>query len=418
MLSLKSIFKQKELPTYGNATTYPEVNWVFTGNQSDYDYKSALGRFHENSVVHSCVNWTFRKFLETNICLQKYNAKDDYWHSVPNKIIDDIFGHTSLFMSTTLYGWLIDIANTGNAYGYKQRNKYNGLVSIKYLPVSSIVPVIKDGKAFHHYEYTPVAGGEKYILKTEDVIHIKYGANIDTPGMGHSPFGSVEKEIAADNEAAIATAALLRNQGMPGAMLSPKLSNVTQPTPDQRNAIQKYFRSFVKDRRGMVFISPVPMDIHNPAFSPEQMQLGNTRNDLAARIAAPYGLDIMVLGLPSENKTYSNFGEALDAAIENCLIPHISYIQTQLTISLLKELNFDSSFRLAFDLTKIRGLQEDIDKKHLRIRNNFKAGLIDRYTALIAMGEKPQSSDKGVYFHDFKALPTEDKEKDETETKS
>ena len=52
---------------------------------------------------------------------------------------------------------------------------------------------------------------------------------------------------------------------------------------------------------------------------------------------------------------------------------------------------------IGFDNSQNRALSEDVDQLHIRAREDYKAGIIDRAMAKIMIGEQAQPEDWGVY---------------------
>ena len=78
---------------------------------------------------------------------------------------------------------------------------------------------------------------------------------------------------------------------------------------------------FRGDGRGEPWFHNEPIEVTTPGFTPEQLVLDKVRSIPVSRIGAALGFDPMVIGLSSEQKTYSNLGEALEAAYELNIVP-------------------------------------------------------------------------------------------------
>jgi phage portal protein BeeE len=86
-----------------------------------------------------------------------------------------------------------------------------------------------------------------------------------------------------------------------------------------------------------VLISSLPIEISNPGFSPEEMILDKVRAIPVTRICAAMGIDPMVIGLPSDTKTYANYEEAIKAAYYRTIIPLHRRTDKQLTRQCVKD---------------------------------------------------------------------------------
>ncbi len=404
---LNLVSRKANLAIYaaGGAVGLGLGQWI---SGSAYNYTREAGVRYDNSIVYTNLAFLSRKQSEVTMELQ---AKDGAgkWKRNPQDPISPLFRKPNDYYGESVLwaGLFLSWFTQGDAYIYKVRGKNLGqVVQLWYIPHFQIRPMADrdnpDGtKLVTYYEYTPY-GGSPVALPIEDVIHIRCGIDPLQPAHGLGPLRALLREICSDNESATYSAAMLRNMGVPGVILSPKpIKDQTQyvtPTPDQRDEMRDLWNSFRRDARGGVLALPMPLDIVAPSFDPQKMLLAELRDDNAARISAAFGIDPMVLGLPSSSKTYSNYQESLKAALENSFLPTIKDIASQIFDSLARDFAIDTDrFRLGFDYSEVRGLQEDIDALHKRWRENFEAGAIDRWTFKTRIGEVPDEVDKGVY---------------------
>lgn len=244
------------------------------------------------------------------------------------------------------------------------------VVGLFYIPHIQIDPRWKKngGDYVSYFEYR-VDGQIQAPIAVDDIIHIKFGFqdpfNIRK---AVSPLKSQTRQIVTDNEIATYHAALMKNMGIPGVVMSPK-AGVSGITPEQMEKAKENFkRKFTGDRRGEPFGSSIPLDVQFISFSPEELALDKMVRLPSDRICAAMNVDPMVLGLPSESRTFSNFTEARTAAYEDCLIPRMQWIDDQLTASLMPEvIGSQEGDYFGRDLTKVRILQPDFDALYKRL---------------------------------------------------
>lgn len=374
---------------------------------SAYDYVAESGKLYDNGVVLPVTNWKGRRASEARLMIQERGA-DDKWaeakHSPQIAQILHAFEHPNenYGLATMLLGLQLSWDVRGNAYLYKRRNNVGKIGGFWYIPHWQIRPMgTRDNSAgtklITHYEYTPI-GGQKKELEIEDVVQLRFGIDPMDPSSGLSPLAAELRDICADNEVANWLASLLRNAATPGMLFSPKV--VTEPpSEEQKKNFKAWIQGFVRDKRGESGIIPIPVDPITLGFNPQQMVLDKLREIPTSRICAALGVDPMVLGLPSDSKTYSNLGEASDSAVKGTVIPDLNNWAGQLTVQCIEDFGLDPMrFRFAFDKSQMAFLSDDTDELHARVREDYRAGIIDRFTAKERIGEMPDDSDKGVYF--------------------
>jgi HK97 family phage portal protein len=373
---------------------------------SSYDYRREAGLVYDNSVVASCIDFLANKFSEANLEIQVKDENGKWirdprvqFETDPFLTPNEYYGEDAIW-----YGIVLSLFVAGRAILYKVRNQYTGKIDgFYYLPhfqcrVMSNFDNADGRKLITHVEYTPL-GGSPQRLDLEDVVLLRWGIDPLNPGTGISPLGAVLREICTDNEASTYSAALLRNMGIPGAVVMPDDGATSEPTADQREAMASRWKEFLRDARGGILALPRKMKIEYPAFDPQKMVLRELRSDNSSRICSAFKIAPVVIGLGDDkDRTYNNYPTALRASLENAFLPVARMIATQLTHQLKGDFDLDiNSRRFGWDLDEVLGLQEGQDELHKRVREDYKAGIIDRYTAKERIGEAPEDIDRGVY---------------------
>jgi phage portal protein BeeE len=247
--------------------------------------------------------------------------------------------------------------------------------------------------------------GKDYFLPLQDVIHFRAGIpHPQNPRKGLSPLAAVLREVCADNEAATFSAALLRNMGIPGVIISPSKEEVHFSPEQHEKLLALWSSKFKGDRRGEPLVAPIPLQITSPGFSPEQLVLDSVRRIPEERITAALGISSIVVGLGAglDRSTYSNYKEAREAAYESNIIPTQRMLANQLTRYLLPEFGMNSGERLYFDVSEVKGLREDQDALHRRVVQGYQGGVITRAEARSALGW-PVGEGDAVYVSDLQS---------------
>lgn len=391
------------MPIYGPGGTYrsSRVQRILLSG-SDYDYASEAGPLYDNGVVLPAINWKANATSEAELMLEERTAVG--WTRVADhEVLRALQSPNEYYDGDAMWrGVQLSWDVRGQAFLIKRRDRLGRVAGFYWCPHFQMRPMANKGndsgaKLVTHYEYTPF-GGSPQDLDVRDVAHLRYGIDPRDPSSGLSPLAATLREVCSDNEASTWLAALLRQGATPGAILVPRV-DAQAPTAEQRKRLKDLWNSFVRDRRGEAFMAPLPLDVVTPTFSPQQMEIGKLREVPTARICAALGLDPMVLGLPSENKTYRNYEQAADAAGKRTILPTLRSWAAQLGRQVLMDFGLDPArYRLRWDTRGVSWLQDEADALHARVREDFRCGLIDRGMAKLQIGLEPSEEDQGRYY--------------------
>ena len=344
------------------------AGWGQTGfHRGGFDYRREAGPLHESSIPLMCLKWEQRATIEAEICVQARGENND-WEELQNHPLLDLFAaiNEDFDLHRLLDAVRFDYHLSGNAYLWKSRSRAGRVVGLQWIPNWMIEPRWEENGAefISCYEYR--VDGASYALPKSDVIHFRNGVDPRSYGRkGLSDFAALLREICTDNEAAVFTASLLRNMGVPGVIISPKGTEANTPelTPDQRNLFKRLWKeNFTGDKRGEPFIQSIPVDVTMPGFSPQQMVIDKVRAVPEQRLCGSFGIPASVLqlgtGLENSN-TNGNKTDDREQAYESCVIPTLLAVSRQLTQSLIPDFGDPRQLRVWFDLSNVRCLQND-----------------------------------------------------------
>lgn len=405
------------------SSTWGWISWLLGGTKVDYRAKAGL--VYDNSAVSAAIGWKWRNLQYPRLIVQqrvktekgKLQWQEVVDHPFPLALENGPDYDDSVLWYGTLLSWDVD----GNAYLYKLRADAGNVVGYVYIPNYQIEPKCdraprQDGgapadgtKLITRYEYTPL-GGVPEDVRPEDIVHLRHGIDPRNPMKGLSPLMAALREVVGDNTAATIGTALLVNGGIAGVAISPKENRANELKPEKREELKQKFReNTVGDGAGTPSFFPFPVDVVQLGYSPEQLNLGGTRATMVSRILAAAGIDPMVLGLPSEQKTYSNYKEANEAAHENTLLPNMAVWAKQLTRQTLRvDYPGSSAFRVWWDTSEVRALQDDQDKLWGRVTLAYDKGVIKRMEAKQLLGQDFDESDDDVYKTDLDLAQTQE----------
>jgi len=335
-----------------------------------FDYKAEAGNLWESSIPLMCLKFEQRASVEAEICVQGRDANGD-WKELPAHPALDLLTNPNDFfdMHQLLDAIRFDYHLTGNAYLYKARAGNGAVRELWWVPSWLMEPRwAEDGVNFIDcYEYR--VNGMTYAVPVRDIIHFRNGVDPRYQGRkGLSDFAAVLREVCTDNEAAVFVPTLLRNMGIPGVIVSPKDGVGSEPlNKTQREQFKEDWReSFTGERRGEPFVQSIPIDINMPGWSPQQLVLDKIRAVPEQRICGSFGLpaSVLQLGTGLENSN-TKAGKTDDRAqaYESCIIPTQFTLCRALTRGLGAEFGFGSKVRVWYDLSQVKCLQDDQNKK-------------------------------------------------------
>jgi HK97 family phage portal protein len=374
---------------------------------TQFDYAEGAGKVYDNSVVLTCIQWKANAISECDLIVQQRTPKG--WKrvdTVASRAAVSVINRPNEYYNggSLLKGAVLSWDVRGQWFALKRRDRLNRMMGLYWIPHYQIVPSsdvnnAEGTKLITNYYYTPKGYGPMSYDPSE-VIHVRNGIDPEDPRCGLSPLAAALRDVCTENEAANWLASILRNGGAPSVWITPKTGkDLPAPTPDQWGRLKDYVNEFIQDKRGEAATMPIPVEMIRPSFSPAELDLGAIREIPTSRICAAEGIDPMVVGLPSQSKTYSNLAEARDSAGKQTILPMLAEWADQLGFQVLPEFGLDpSQYRFRWDTSNVSWLQDETDSLHERLRKNWEAGAYDlaRYKELL--GESPLPADRGVTY--------------------
>lgn len=377
---------------------------------SRINYAVEAGDPTENGIVMASINWITRTFPQAPFRVVTLSEDQDA------SLVEEIADHPltlllkrpnpyypgRLLWAATLLSYWVD----GNAYWLKARDNGNRVQQLWYEPHYTIRPHWpRDGSKFID-GYQICRGGQwkPELIPVEDVVHFRNGLDPKNPRMGLSPLKPVLREIFSDNEAANFTAALLRNRGIPGLVLSPKPTNgMPGLIEDPEGLKNTIMAKTVGDRRGEPLILQGPTQVDQIAFDPKAMQLDKVRGIPEFRVSSVIGVPAVVAGLGASwtNSTYANMAEAKATAWEENILPTQDIITATMDVQLLPDFTDDPAEICDFDTRNVPALAEDQDALYKRVTEAYNGGWMLRMTALQQAGLPFDEARDNVYRTDL-----------------
>lgn len=362
-----------------------------------------------NSAAAAAVLWIARTYPEAPVIVRR-KERDGTEPIIPGHRLARLLERPNPFYSGPLMDMalLTEYVADGNAYLIKIRDRLREPKQLWWTPQNLIEPKWPaDGSTFlSHYDYRPGGAVGAIRLEPEDVVHLRYGIDPDNPRKGRSPFKTLLREIWTDDEASAFTSSLLRNLGVPGVIMAPKDANVNL-TQEQIDLMRtRWEQTFGGDNRGRVMFAKGASDVHVLSFSPQQMDMASLRGIPEERIAAVLGIPAAVLGFGTglaQTKVGATMRELREQAYESGIIPLQRMIAAELTTQLLPDFEVGDAFRVDYDLSKVRVLQDDENQKATRTRELVAGGIMQRFEAREAFGLPTTDADR-VYLIPFNVV--------------
>lgn len=372
-----------------------------------------------SNVVMAPVMWIMRTFIEAQAIVERRRAGPEgqapVWERASDHPLELLLDQPNPYYDgdTLWQATLVSYAPNGNAYWRKIRNRFGDVLELWYLPHWLVRPKYPlDGSRYlDHYEYRSGTGAPER-LPPRDIVHFRFGLDPRDTRLGLSPLGSLLREVFTDDEAALFSATILKNMGVPGLVISPKDKTV-RPSPKDVEELKAYMNAAFNDaRRGTAAVLGVPTDVAQFGFDPNKLMLANLRDISEERVCAALGLPAAVVGFGSglqSTKVGATMRELVKMAWVGCLSPMQKSLAKQAMRQLLPDFVAQRRrFRLRFDASEAEGFQEDDNQLAERAARLVQAGVLRVDRAQAMLGLEVDESQK-IYLRPSNSLPVDEK---------
>ena len=408
---LKSAF---DLTAWGQdvATMTTRTGRVVALPGTAQDWSHFAGEYWTIPAAQACLTWFWNNSCQAPPVVQAKGA-DGKWVNIEDHALADLmrtpneaYDGTCLQMAQAL-SWFLD----GNAYCAIDRDKSKDPSGLWWLPHSAVKARREKGskRLIDYYEYR--IGGNKQRIEVEDMLHLRYGLDPRDPRYGLAALAAADRAGATLQAAANYAGNIMLHAGAIGGLATPESESDTLD-PEQFSQLWK--DKHQGDGVGEMMAYNIPIKLQFPNNSPQNLALDTLPDRPEAEMCALFHLPPQVVGLHVGrlSKTYANYAEAREAAWEECVVPTQIIWGGQIGAKLLPQFGRDPMReRLAYDISNIRPLQPDKDKEHERVREDYKAGMIDRFTAKSLLGYATEPADKGTYAEKKPDMPGDGEKK-------
>ena len=377
-----------------------------TTRSSTQDIQRKIGDGTSSDILMTPIRWLQRSIIEA-----PWVIKDAEGEPVEDSDLLALLNAPNPFYSgdVLLAGTVLSLGLDGNAYWIVADNADGRPCELWYAPHTNMEPKwpSDDNTRFlTHYEYE-VAGQRQMIRSMGadpdevhpdvaeglSVIHFREGIDLSNLRKGLSPLKGLLREVWTDNEAAAFTASLLKNNGVPGVVVSPADQNATL-TPDEGDAAQAKIDAYTGEGRGRPLVMLGPTRVEQFGFSPKQLDLSPLRDVSEERVTAALGVVAAVVGFGSglqQTKVGATMKELRQLSWTNGVIPQQRRIEAGVTRQLAPEFG---AARAEFDNSYVEALRENQDIRANRVERLMRATVITRAEARGELGFESQPSDE------------------------
>lgn len=388
---------------------------------TNFDYQTEVGNGTGSSTIMAPLEWITRTFPEAPLSISKF-LKDGQEEVEPGHDLIRLLHRPNPFFTGSLL-WqatILDYYLDGNAYWWKIRDRGGKVAQLWWIPSCFVEPEVNnqtDQTSFiDYYKYNP--NGSEVRIDPEDLVHFRYGVDPEDMRRGRSPLKSVLREVFTDDQGANYTAAILKNMGIPGLIITPTTDAEIGAVSDPKVLKERLTQQFNGDDKGAPLVSEAPIKVEQFSWNPEQLNLRELRKIPEERVSAVLGVPAIVAGLGAglDRSTFANMSEAREMAYESNIIPAQRTLAEDIRFQLLSEFEKDPfAWKVFFDLSEVRVLQEDENKKAERLNTGVQGGWIKRSEARRELGLDAEDYDE-VYLLSAsmeEIVPGEEKEEPE-----
>lgn len=365
------------------------VNW--SGSSAVLGEREAWS----NSIVMACVHWAARNAAQAELVVQRRSGGD--WETVAGHEAAVVLnspqarlalGERGSLTGRKLIGAMVSSRMlSGNAYALKVRNGSGRVVGLDWLPHGCVeVVAMRDRPGVVDYYLVKGESGWSRV-SVGDLVHDTDGVDPVAPCLGWPRLRSLGRQVATDNQIAAYSQALMASP-VPSLMVTARGEGARLTQADADYVAGRLKEAASGSRAGSVIVPTFAADVTPVGYRPDDLAVEALSRLPEERITAVFGIPALVLGLGAglSRATYANMREAREAATEEFLIPLWRDIAGTFTQQFLTDFEVGDGWRIWFDLRSVGTLQDDVALAHEVVREDFRAGLIERDEARARLG--------------------------------
>lgn len=354
--------------------------------------------YQKNELVFACI-----EELSTSAAEPKWMAKvGAEW--VHEGLAVDILNRPNPFMDG--YEFLATIimhrALAGNAYALVVRSRSGKPVELWLLRPDRVSVVPHRQRFVSHYEYD-TGDGDFVELPVEDVIHWKT-RNPVNDFYGQPALMAIAGRVDIDNYMRDFVRTYFTNAGVPSGLLNVKGKLGEAARAELRNRHRQNYGGPSGWHELMIIDqSEASFTAMTANLGPQGLVIPELDEISEARICMAFGVPPELMGarVGMQNSSYAQKRSARESFWDETLSP--LYREIAGPVNLRFGPNYPRISEIALDLSKVRALQEDVDKVHARLRADLTSGGITIEEFRLATGRKEAA--EGTYLVPSNLVP-------------
>jgi HK97 family phage portal protein len=349
-----------------------------------------------NSAVFACLMALSKAYIEPPLRVYKKLPDGERDH-LPDHQLQLLLNDPHPFISAAELGWWVQWCKNcdGNAYLRKIRagNEDTGNV-VQLQPISPrlIGPVSARGEYLTAYKYEYESGRFEFI-PPHNVVHYRLGIDDRDHRLGLAPLKRLAREVSSDDTANAWTAALLKNNAVPGLVVTWDKETASISRDQAEEIKERVNYAFSGENAGRTAVLQPGGDLKQFGFSPEQLNLEAIHTIPESRIAAvmgvPAAVAMLMIGL-QQTSNYASMREVREMFAEGTLIPQWTLDEAKLNHQLVPDFDARRGIEVAFDLSEVRALQEDVNEQYKRLDLAVQGGWVLPNEARQEVGFEPR----------------------------
>lgn len=390
--SIRALIPERKMAIAASIPTWEQGNPM--AQPSSY-YRNAREGYMLDEIVFDCVEFRATSAGEPPICAYRRGSDEKLDQHPAVALLNNpnpFMGRSRFWSTLAMYQ---DIG--GNAYVEKVRSGAGKVVELWPLRPDRI-RVIPDRQKFIGGYLYEIGDVRPHVFAPEDIIHFKTRHPLDD-FYGLPPIAVIAGRIDLDVWVRHFTEAFFRNAGVPAGLLN----IIRQVNTAERENIRRNFREMYGGPDGWHRL--MVLDGGQAEYTAMGLPLGadglamGDLNDInETRIMGVFGvlpsLIPSMAGSKSGNLAGGNRESDRKLFWESTMIPLFKDLDSTLTMGLADD--FPDLDRLEHDLSKVKALQEDEDKKNDRYIKRWQAGLITFKEARTSLGESEKPDEPGM----------------------
>jgi phage portal protein BeeE len=358
-----------------------------------FDYAREVGDPRLNAVVAIACRWLKAQMPQAQFCVGSRQQDGTYAPNLVHPLLKILSRPNPFYSMRATWGGTVEsFAVDGYAYWLKARDGVGVVREVYWIPNHQITVEPGTDRPIRGYWYDGANGREW--REPRDVVHFRNGIDPQCPYQGLSELRAQLRNLAGLNSGERYASSILR-KAHAGKVLVPKevVGQVIEGTPEEQEMISlasKLERDTMGEEAGGFTHTNLPVELLDSGLGPEEMGLDRILDRPEALTVAAFGLNTLVLNLPSSDstRTYSNKAEARREAWEDGVIPLqdtlADEIEAQLLYSaggngeLLPEFGDGPGVFCWWDRKDVAALREDASERMNRASMSFSGGLARR----------------------------------------